>query len=72
MIYMLSHSTWTDGIILRYATDEAGLKAIALGQSYIGRDVRVEIDWEETELRVFEDDDLVAMYYIFSVGKVEV
>ena len=71
-IYMLSRSTWTDGIILQYATDDAGLEAIA--RDYHGGDqgqACVEVDMDEMEVRISQNGQVGDVFHIFTVEGVE-
>ena len=72
MIYMLSYATYTDGLILTYATDEAGLKKIALDNCHLDTDkMFVEVDWENDEVDIVESDGyLISRYYIYTVDEV--
>jgi hypothetical protein len=71
-VYMLSHSTWTDGIILRYATDEAGLVRIALEYYYGDHgQAHVEVNMDEMEVRISVGGILENVFSIFTVEGVE-
>jgi len=71
-LYMLSHSTWTDGIILKYATDEADLAAIARDYYYGDQgEAHVEVDMDELEVRISKNGQVETVFHIFTVEGVE-
>jgi len=71
-IYMLSRCTWTDGLILQYATDEAGLERIA--RDYHSGDqseAHVEVNMVEREVQISVGGLVTNMFHIFEVEGIE-
>ncbi len=71
-IYMLSRSTWTDGIILQYATDNAGLEQLAR-EYFMGDqgEAHVEVNMDEMEVRISVGGIVESVFHIFTVEEVE-
>ena len=71
-IYLLSHSTWTDGLILKYATDEAGLAVIARDYYYGDQgEAHVEVNMAEGEVRISVGGLVETVFHIFTARGVE-
>ena len=71
-IYMLSRCTWTDGIILKYATDAAGLEAIARDYYYGDQgQAHIEVDMDELEVRISKNGQVEDVFHIFTVEGIE-
>jgi len=71
-IYMLSHCLWTDGLILRYATDEAGLERIARDNYYGDQDnAHVEINMDDGEVQIISCGVIVSGFHIFEVEEMK-